>query len=79
MVELDHFRLPLSMDELLQLIAYLHRLYNVVATIYSCCYKQKKLNGDMPSDSSLEPRVLKAITVKTSDRTRKNYLYYPYH
>ncbi|KAG1561764.1 hypothetical protein G6F49_001500 [Rhizopus delemar] len=45
MVELDHFRLPLSMDELPQLIPYLHRLYNVVATIYSCCYKQKKLNG----------------------------------
>ncbi|KAI8878570.1 hypothetical protein K501DRAFT_304696 [Backusella circina FSU 941] len=79
MVELDHFRLPLSMDELPQLIPYLHRLYNVVATTYSCCYKQKKLNGDMPSGSSLEPRVIKAITVKTSDRTRKNYLYHPYH
>ncbi|ORE11249.1 hypothetical protein BCV72DRAFT_189777, partial [Rhizopus microsporus var. microsporus] len=39
MAELDYFCLPLSMDKLPQLILYLHQLYNVIVTIYSCCYK----------------------------------------
>ncbi|KAL7325456.1 hypothetical protein PS15p_207932 [Mucor circinelloides] len=80
MVELDHFRLPLSMDELPQLIPYLHRLYNVVEVIYSCCYQQEKLkHGDVPSGSSLGLRVIQAITVKSSDRTCKNYMHHFYH
>ncbi|KAG1454699.1 hypothetical protein G6F55_007468 [Rhizopus delemar] len=38
-VELDSIRLPLSLDELPQMIPYLDRLYNVVGTIYRCCYE----------------------------------------
>ncbi|CAO0800310.1 unnamed protein product [Mucor circinelloides] len=80
MVELDHFRLPLSMDELPQLIPYLHRLYNVVEVIYICCYQQEKLkHDDVPSGSALEPRVIHALAVKSSDRTCKNYMYHFYH
>lgn len=63
MVELDTFRFPLSMDKLPQLLPYLHRLYNVVATIYRYCYNQTKLSGDMPSACSLEIRVINAHPV----------------
>lgn len=79
-VELDHFRLPLSMDELPQRIPYLHRLYNAVEVIYSCCYQKEKLkHDDVPSGSALAPRVVHALAVKSSDRTCKNYMYHFYH
>ncbi|KAL4207760.1 hypothetical protein CU097_007428 [Rhizopus azygosporus] len=78
-VELDSFRLPLSLDELPQMIPYLDRLYNVVDTIYRCCYENNTVDVLSEFGYCLEPKVVKAITEKTTDRTRSNCFHHPYH
>ncbi|CEG75829.1 hypothetical protein RMATCC62417_10809 [Rhizopus microsporus] len=47
-IELDSIRLPLSLNELPQIIPYLDRLCNVVDTIYRCCYENN--TGDVPNE-----------------------------
>ncbi|KAG0735202.1 hypothetical protein G6F35_008151 [Rhizopus arrhizus] len=78
-IELDSIRLPLSLDELPQMIPYLDRLYNVVDTIYRCCYENNTADVLSEFGNCLEPKVIKAITEKTTDRTRTNCFYHPYH
>ncbi|EIE79275.1 hypothetical protein RO3G_03980 [Rhizopus delemar RA 99-880] len=57
-VELDSIRLPLSLDELPQMIPYLDRLYNVVGTIYRCCYENNTADVLSEFVYYLEPKVL---------------------
>lgn len=78
-VELDSIRLPLSLDELPQMIPYLNRLYNVVDTIYRCCYENNTADVLSKFGYYFQPKVIKAITEKTTDRTRNNCFYRPYH
>ncbi|KAI7867763.1 uncharacterized protein EV154DRAFT_402776, partial [Mucor mucedo] len=69
MVELDTIRLPLSLDELPQIVAYLDHLYNVMEAIFNCCYNESNVSDNCDFDVSLEPRVIKAITERSVDRT----------
>lgn len=79
MIELDSFRVPISHDELPQLVPYMQRLYNVVDTIYANCYYTKENTSSAKfASNTLEPKVLKAITEKTVDRSRYNCFYHPY-
>ncbi|KAI7895762.1 uncharacterized protein EV154DRAFT_412738 [Mucor mucedo] len=77
--ELDSIRLPLSLDELPQLIPYLGRLYNVVEVVHRLCYTTESCNISPNFGYTLEPKVIKAIMEKTVDRTRDNPFYHPYH
>lgn len=82
MTELNNLRLPISLDELPQLVPYFDRLYNIVETIYYNCYSKDNMSATIEIDSNnrtLEPKVLKAITEKTVDRTRYNCFYHPSH
>lgn len=79
MVELDSVHLPLSLDELSQFLPYLDRLYNVMEAIFNCCYSESNICEKCDFGASLEPRVVKAITERSVDRTRDNCFYYPYH
>lgn len=80
-VELDTIRLPLSLDELPQFVSYLDRLHNVMEAIFNCCYTESNVceNGDLGVSLELEPRVIKAITERSVDRTRVNCFYSYYH
>ncbi|CAO3638451.1 unnamed protein product [Mucor hiemalis] len=78
MTELDSFRVPMSHDELPQLVPYMQRLYNVVNTIYVNCYTKETTSSAKFASNTLEPKVLKAITEKTVDRSRYKYFYHPY-
>lgn len=78
MVELDAFRVPMSLDELPQFVPFSERLYNVAKAIYTNCYTKQnkstsaaKARNDM--NLTLEPKFLKAITEKTVDRSRYNH------
>lgn len=77
--ELDNIRFPLSLDELPQFIPYLDCLYNVVNTIHRCCYTNATVNISSAFNSILELKVINAIMEKSSDRTRHNCFYHPYH
>ncbi|KAG1491600.1 hypothetical protein G6F54_009901 [Rhizopus delemar] len=55
-VELDSIRLPLSLDELPQMIPYLDRLYNVMDTIYRCCYENNTVDVLSEFGYCLEPK-----------------------
>ncbi|KAG1052839.1 hypothetical protein G6F43_005042 [Rhizopus delemar] len=55
-VELDSIRLPLSLDELPQMIPYLDHLYNVVGTIYRCCYENNTADVLSEFGYYLEPK-----------------------
>ncbi|KAI9356670.1 hypothetical protein BD770DRAFT_420321 [Pilaira anomala] len=83
MTELNSLRLPISLDELPQLDLYFDRLYEkIVETIYNNCYTQDNMSTTTDTNSNngtLEPKVLKAITEKTVDRTRYNCFYHPSH
>ena len=79
MVELDTIRLPLSLDELPQFVPYLDRLYNVMKAIFNCCYNESNVCENCDFGVSLEPRVIKAITERSADRTRVNCFYSLYH
>ncbi|KAI7879855.1 uncharacterized protein EV154DRAFT_606349 [Mucor mucedo] len=79
MVELDTIRLPLSLDELPQFVPYLDRLYNVMEAIFNCCYNESNVSENCDFGVSLEPRVIKAITERSVDRTRVNCFYSYYH
>lgn len=82
MTELNSLRLPISLDELPQLVPYFDRLYNIVETIYNNCYSKDNMSTTTDTDSNngtLEPKILKAITEKTVDRTRYNCFYHPSH
>ncbi|KAG2216281.1 hypothetical protein INT45_003912 [Circinella minor] len=77
--ELDCVRLPLSLDELPQLVPYLGRLYNVVKVIHRLCYTSNAIKVNNSFGSTLEPKVIKAIIEKSTDKTRNNPFYHPYH
>ena len=82
MIELDSFRIPMSLDELPQLVPYFERLYNVVKTIYINCYTKENMSTRVAKatndiNDTLEPKILKAITEKTVDRSRYNCFYHP--
>ncbi|KAI8983989.1 hypothetical protein BDF20DRAFT_817080, partial [Mycotypha africana] len=68
-----------------QLVPYFDRLYNVIEVIYTNCYSKVNISTRTATDSNngtlgtLEPKVLKAITEKTVDRTRYNCFYQSYH
>lgn len=82
MTELHSLRLPVSLDELPQLVPYFDRLYNIVETIYKNCYSKDNMSsttGANDDSGTLDPKSLKAITEKTIDRTRYNCFYHPYH
>ncbi|KAI9476531.1 MAG: hypothetical protein EXX96DRAFT_596547 [Benjaminiella poitrasii] len=82
MTELNSLRLPISLDELPQLVPYFDRLYNIVETIYNNCYSKDNMLTTTDTDGNngtLEPKILKAITEKTVDRMRYNCFYHPYH
>lgn len=78
-VELDSIRVPLSLDELPQMIPYLDCLYNVVDIIYRCCYENNTVDMLSEFGYCLEPNIIKAITEKTTDRARSNCYHHSYH
>ncbi|EPB92140.1 hypothetical protein HMPREF1544_00965 [Mucor circinelloides 1006PhL] len=91
MTELDHLRIPTALDELPQFVPYFDRLYNILATIHTNCYAKDNVSNATTTtstststntnsnDSTLEPKVLKAITERTVDRGRYNCFYHPCH
>ncbi|GAA5804506.1 hypothetical protein HPULCUR_010004 [Helicostylum pulchrum] len=76
--ELDSIRLPLSLDELPQLIPYLDRLYNVVEAIHRLCYPCHAMQVNNSFGQVVKPKVIKAIMEKSTDRIRENPFYHPY-
>lgn len=82
MTELNTLRLPISLDELPQLVPYFDRLYNILETIYNNCYSKDNISTTTAANSNngtLEPKILKAITEKTVDRMRYNCFHHPSH
>ncbi|KAI8967789.1 hypothetical protein BDF20DRAFT_829063, partial [Mycotypha africana] len=77
--ELDCVQLPLSLDELPQLVPYLGCLYNVVEVIHRLCYTSNAIKVNDSFGSTLEPKVIKAIMEKSTDRTRDHPFCHPYH
>lgn len=84
MTELDSLRIPTSLDELPQLVPNFDRLYNILEAIYTNCYSKANVSkttttSTNSNDSTLESKILKALTEKTVDRSIYNCFYHPCH
>jgi hypothetical protein len=82
MKELDHIKFPLSLNELPQLLGFLDRLYDVIAVYKEYCKPPATDDNDVVRTNrrgSLSSPVLRALVVKTVDRSRENCHQHYYH
>lgn len=74
MVELDHLRFPLSLNELSQSIGYIDRLYNILNMFEE--YRMLPAVKEIPSNKyreTMKSSVIRTLTEKTIDRSRTNH------
>ncbi|CEG68054.1 hypothetical protein RMATCC62417_04386 [Rhizopus microsporus] len=80
MVELDHLRFPMSLNELPQLIGYVDRLYDILNVFEEfCMLPAVKERPSSKKRETMKLSILSPLIEKTIDRSRANCFQYHYN